>query len=180
MSDTFGFSTRNIGPCEVEYDGVVIGLTEGGVTLNTKYDTHETTADITGTTARRKIVTGVKVNVEANLTEVTVTQLAKIIPGSTLTEDIFIIQNCVGTDLVTNAKVLILKPLVGSGNEGIDSDGAVSDDTEWVTVPLASVTPDLAVPFALDKQRIYKVTFEGHPTTVGSYKNALWYIGASA
>lgn len=164
-----GWDTRYIGPCEVTYDGEVLGNTEGGCEFSSKYDTATTTVDKTGTTARAKIITGVKVEVTCNLAELTLADLAKIIPGANSGTDSMYVKNSVGTDLVAAAATLILKPIV----DGV----AATDESEWLTVPAASCAPDLAIPFQLDKQRVYKVTFEGHPTTVGAATEVLWYIG---
>lgn len=145
---------KDIGPCILEYGGTPLGETVDGVTLEMDYQTAETKIDRLGETARKKIITGVKVLVKANLAEMTPAILEDLIPGSTLAGSALTVGSSVGADLVATAKALILKPILNGE--------ADSDTSTWITILNASVTPKFSVPFKLAEQKQWAVEFEGH------------------
>jgi hypothetical protein len=150
---------NNIGPCALNYKSVELGETYGGTVLNYTMNAAKTFVDKTGQTARKKIVIGVEANIEVQLTEASLTQLAAIVPGADLSSaaDRLALQVPVGSDLVGSAGVLILKPII----EGI----ATTDDSLWIYIPKASCLPQFSVPLKLEEQYVWKIMFEGHPVT---------------
>lgn len=82
-------STENIkmGTCRVIYDGVDLGFTSGGVEVTVATTTRETKVDQLGDTVANEYVMGRTISVKAPLVETTLQNMAKIIPGATLTGD---------------------------------------------------------------------------------------------
>ena len=151
--------SKNVGPCVLDYTGAELGETVGGVVLNFSQLTFKSVADKTGSTARGKHVTGEECSVTASLTEVTKEILQKVITGSSLstgpTKKRLTVKTNVGKDLVEDAGMLILKPII----ERVAS----TDTDDWIYLPKASVAPEFDVPLTIDGQRAWKVVFEGHP-----------------
>ena len=152
--------SKNMGPCVLVFDDTELGETYGGTNFLFGMSTAKSMADKTGETARSKIVTGVSCTVTTTLTEPTLLQLSKVVYGSeyALIDTARLqLQAPVGYDLVENAKILILKPII----ESIAS----ADEEDWIYIPKASVVPNFDVPYMLDSQKVWAVEFEGHPVT---------------
>ena len=148
----------NIGPCQVEYDGTSIGLMKDGASVAYDEETVITTADVTGNTARKKIIIGQSLKVTGAVTEVTLAQIAAMLGATVVegaTKDEVRIVNRVGEDLIDSAAELVLKPVV---------QGVVSVATdEWFYVPKATLIPVLAVAYKFNEQKQWGFEFEGHP-----------------
>lgn len=147
-------SSINMGPCYLYYGGTFLGEGKGGTRVSLSYTTAKSTADSTGETARQKVITGQEVMLKTALTELGKTALAALIPVSEVSGNAVLVKNAVGTNLVSTAKVLIAKPIIG----GV----ATTDESEWFTLPAASCLPNFEVPFEIDNQRVWAVEFEGH------------------
>ena len=164
--------SKNVGPVEIVFNAVSIGLTQGGSKLAVTRDVAVTTADKTGKTSRAKIVTGHGVKVTGAITEATLVQLAAVIGGSVTegaTTDELKIKAQVGKDLLSEAKILILKPIV----EGVTS----TDEEDWITIPKATINPAFDVPFELENQKVWGFEFEGHPLTADDVASGATYDG---
>lgn len=155
---------KDIGPAEVTYDSVVLGQTvenpdggtHGGARWRMNTETRQSFRDKSGTMPYDEIVVGTVAEVQANLTGLDVAQFAKILPGATLsdgpTSKRIDIKSAVGYSMRTNAKTLILKPLV---------DGEpTTDETQWVTFAKAHPMPTLELAFDMENQKVYAVTFK--------------------
>lgn len=83
------YSTKNVklGVCKVFFDGVDLGLTQGGVEVSVKTDTHKVNVDQYGKTPINEYIMGREVSVKAPLAETTLENLVATMPGSTLTTD---------------------------------------------------------------------------------------------
>lgn len=79
--------TRNVklGVCTVTYDGVDLGYTKGGVEVEVKSETKKVMVDQFGNTPINEYVLGRTCTVKAPLAETTLENLARIMPGATLT-----------------------------------------------------------------------------------------------
>lgn len=148
--------TNNLCPARLEYGGVSLGETQGGVNVTVEFETAESLADITGNTARIKAVQGVTAQVTAPLTEASLEQLLAVYPGSSQPEDNRVhFGNPVGQDLVELADELIIKPII--------AQTVSTDETKFIYVPKASVVPNWDIVWSPSEQKIYSVTFEAHP-----------------
>lgn len=154
---------NDLGPCEVTYDGNVIGETvdnpdggtHGGCNLQISQAFQETHRDQKGEDPHDEIITGQNVQVVCNFAGLSLEQLQALVLGSKLsagvTDKEWSIENAVGTSLKDEAKVLILKPII---------DGAATSDEDfWITANKAAPKPNFDIPFSLKDQKVYAVTF---------------------
>jgi hypothetical protein len=154
---------QDLGPCEINYDGVVLGKTatnadggtHGGVNVRYESTVQDTMRDAEGANPHDSIITGQKMMVEANLAGMSIDQLASIFPNTTVsgsgTSRKLQIKNPVGTSMRDNAAKLILKPII--------SGTTSTDPTEWIVFDLAYPTPDFDFAFSLESQKTIKVSF---------------------
>lgn len=148
-----------LGPCELEFNETNLGETSGGVTLTFSESTQTTTVDRTGETSRSKVVTGTNCTVAGALAEASLNQIQAVTGGEYRgnTQEGLHLRNRTGTDLVQQAKKLILKP--------IEEGEATTDTSKWIVIPKSSVNPNFQPQFALGTQKIFGFTFEGHVVT---------------
>lgn len=80
-------STRNvkIGVCKVQFGGLDLGYTQGGVEVTVKTDTHKVNIDQFGKTTVNEYLMGRDVSAKVPLAETTLQNLAATMPGATLT-----------------------------------------------------------------------------------------------
>lgn len=83
-----GSSTKNVklGVCKTIFDGVDLGLTQGGVDVTVKTDTHKVNVDQYGKTTVNEIIMGRDVMAKVPLAETTIENMIAIMPGSVLTQ----------------------------------------------------------------------------------------------
>lgn len=154
----------DIGPCEISWKGTVLGKTEenpdggtqGGTILRENVETRESFRDHSGTQAFDSIVVGTRVEVEANLTGLDVSQLAAVVPGATIVDlpggdKRLELRSAVGYSMRANAGELIMKP--------IESGVATTDESKWFSFPLAHPRPEFEIAFDIETQKVYKVMF---------------------
>lgn len=79
--------TKNVklGVCTVTYDGVDLGYTKGGVEVEVKSETKKVMVDQFGNTPINEYVLGRTCTAKVPLAETTLENLARIMPGATLT-----------------------------------------------------------------------------------------------
>ncbi len=82
-------STKNvkIGVCKVFFGGVDLGLTQGGVDVTVKTDTHKVMVDQFGKTPINEYIMGREVTVKCPLAESTLDNMVAIMPGAVLSTD---------------------------------------------------------------------------------------------
>lgn len=80
-------STKNVklGVCKVYYKGVDLGLTQGGVDVTVKTDTHKVNVDQYGKTSINEYVMGREVAAKVPMAESTIENMVAIMPGATMT-----------------------------------------------------------------------------------------------
>jgi hypothetical protein len=153
---------RDIGPAELTYKGVVLGKTEanpsggthGGVGITINTEKRPSFRDAEGTNEHDGTIVGRKLAVEANLTGLSLVQMAAMIPGAELSsgaQKSLVLNSPVGMSQRANAGELIIKP--------IDSGVVSTNPKEWITIPLAFPEPDMEFKFDLESQKVYKVNF---------------------
>lgn len=149
--------SKNVGPCEITFNSVSLGLTLGGTKLTAEQSVFKPVADITGTNARGKVITGESVMVAAAITEITYAQMAAII-GTTVagsTTQAVTMKSQVGRDLLDSVALMILKPIVNGVASAIAAD--------WIYIPAATVMAKFNVDQNLTTQRGWAFEGEGHP-----------------
>ena len=80
-------NTKNVklGVCQVFFDGVDLGYTQGGVEVTVKTDTHKVNIDQFGKTSINEYIMGREVTAKVPLAETTVENMVAIMPGATMT-----------------------------------------------------------------------------------------------
>ena len=80
-------TTKNVklGVCQVYLGGVDLGLTQGGVEVTVKTDTHKVNVDQFGKTTVNEYIMGRDVNAKVPLAETTVENMVAIMPGASIT-----------------------------------------------------------------------------------------------
>jgi energy-converting hydrogenase Eha subunit B len=81
--------TKNVklGVCQVFFDNVDLGYTQGGVEVSVTTDTRKVEIDQFGKTPINEAIQGRQVSVKVPLAETTLRNLVKIMPGATLVTD---------------------------------------------------------------------------------------------
>lgn len=154
---------KDIGPAELTFNSLVLGKTvtnpdggtHGGARVLVTTETRPAMRDALGAQPYDEFVVGRGVRVQANLTGMSIEQLASVIPGATLStgpaKKQLKLGNPVGTSMRAGAYELIIKPIVA---------GAVSTDAEdWINIPLAYPVPDFEIAFSMEDQKVYNVEF---------------------
>ena len=155
---------KDLGPCEVTFDGVSLGSTFGGVIFRHTEESRPVREDQQGVTNVDELKVGVSCEIEVPLTRTSLGQLSKVIGNSTYTGSKLEVGVVVGQSLLDAAKVLIIKPII---------DSVVSTDSKtWLTVYKAYPRVDLEVNYNYENQRVYKVIFKAFPDS-----GKLWKIG---
>lgn len=146
---------KDLGPCEVNFDGVSLGATMGGVIFRHTEESRPVREDQQGVTNVDELKVGVSCEIEVPLTRTSLGQLSKVIGNSTYTGTKLEVGVVVGESLLDHAKVLILKPII---------DSVVStDERTWLTVYKAYPRADLELTYNYENQRVYKVIFKAFP-----------------
>ncbi len=149
-------STKNVklGVCQVIFDGVDLGFTQGGVEVTVKTDTHKVNVDQFGKTTINEYILGREVMAKVPLAETTLDNLVAIMPGATMTTTggtaatgtITVTTQPVANDtiLVNGATVTFKTALTGSGNEVLIGAAAANTATNLNAALNASTDPLIA------------------------------------
>jgi hypothetical protein len=80
-------NTKNVklGVCQVLFDGVDLGYTQGGVEVTVKTDTHKVVVDQFGKTSINEYIMGRECSAKVPLAETTIDNMVAIMPGATMT-----------------------------------------------------------------------------------------------
>lgn len=80
-------STKNVklGVCQVIFDGVDLGYTQGGVEVSVKTDTHKVNVDQFGKTTINEYIMSREVTAKVPLAETTLDNMVAIMPGAAMT-----------------------------------------------------------------------------------------------
>jgi len=166
---------RDLGPCQVLFNSVDLGCTDGGVKFRYSEEDTPVMEDQAGTSSVDDIITGNKCEVEVPLTRMGLSSLNTLLAGASgsgtdLTTGAMTVRSSVGTSRYDRAQELILKPIV---------DGVASlDITEWLHVFKASARPEFELAYGATGQRVYKFLFKGYADrTAGVSTNRIFRIG---
>jgi hypothetical protein len=143
----------DLGPCSVEWNGAIVGPTQGGVKFKIEAKIAEIKEDGYGVAAVDGVFTGIEVgDVEVPLTRFTLAQLDILTKDGDLAGSVLTVPNPVGMNMYDEAKALVLKPLVNNVASAVT--------TEWVTFFKAYPYAKWEVGYDNSNQRIYKVAFK--------------------
>jgi hypothetical protein len=159
---------RDLGPCTITFNSIVLGATKGGVKFKYAEESKPVNEDQKGVTNVDEIGVGASsCEVEIPMTRSTLSQLSKVIGGSSYSGNKLNVNNRVGVSFYDNAQLLILKPIV--------NNVASTDTKDWLNIPKAYPKVDFEISFDNDGQRIYKVIFKGFPD---ASSGLIWFMGA--
>ena len=164
-----GAENIKMGTCNISFDGVDLGLTSGGVSVDVTTTKKEIKVDQFGDTVANEFIMGRNIVVKAPLAEITLKLIADMMPGATLIEaagntgtyaapaagDKFKVEVTSGTgvSLFDLAKELVLHPI----------DKIASDVSEDLVIPLAATAGEMAFAYKYDEERIFNAEFKGYP-----------------
>ena len=149
-------STKNVklGVCQVFFDGVDLGYTQGGVEVSVTTETHKVNVDQFGKTTINEYIMGREVKAKAPLAETTLENMVAVMPGASLTimggvaatGTITVTTQPVANDtiLVNGATVTFKTALTGSGNEVLIGAAAASTASNLAAALSASTDPLIA------------------------------------
>lgn len=138
-------SNIRLGQCSVSYNSVAIGHTKGGIEMSIKNDVTEVTVDKYGITPAKAYHKGTRIEVTMQLSEYDFTQMEQVINAATKVMSTLEIGKKAGTQL-TGAQ-LVLTPLEAASTE-LD-----------ITLYNAVIIGDTKIPFKVDQETVYQVTF---------------------
>jgi hypothetical protein len=151
-----------LSPCQIEIDGSDMGKTEGGVTLEVTEETAALHTDQDGTTPVDEQVTGTIMRVTGKLAEITLANIATLTKQTRVTDGTkqkVDISTNVGTSLLTNAKVLVLKPYV--------SGVVTTDANKFITLHQAGIKANLSMVYNRSDQRVLAFEATGYADSTG-------------
>jgi hypothetical protein len=158
-----GTENVKLGVCTVNFNGVDLGLTKGGVEVEVATETYEVMVDQFGNSPVNEYILARTVTVRIPLAESTLENLQRIMPGTTVvtsgaipnTKSRADVTNGTGLNLLDYAEKLILHP------KALPS----SDKSEDFIVPLAATAGAISYAYKLDEERIFNVEFKGYPNS---------------
>lgn len=149
-------STKNvkIGVCQVFFDGVDLGYTQGGVEVTVKTDTHKVNVDQFGKTTINEYIMGREVMAKVPLAETTLENMVPIMPGASLVTvggtvasgTILIATNpTTGDTIIVNGTTVTFRTAAtGVGVEVVIGASANATATNLAAVLNASTDPGIA------------------------------------
>jgi hypothetical protein len=165
MITNYSLDNVKLGVCEIEFNGVHLGHTMGGVTLRIGTLAAEKKVDRYGDQVVGYHDMGTTVEVVLNVAEETIANIESYFPNSTRVGDIVYFGGTVGAALV--GYPLVLDPT--DGGDPIIIYQAVPNPGEVVEVP-----------YTVGDQRVWSVTFKGVPDDSRPDGRTLFHIGGVA
>ena len=150
---------RDKGPACITFDSVVFPAIFNEVNLKVELKESPVTISGHGETPVDSVDMGYTVELETMFTQETLAQLAELFPGAVVAATAATITNRVGNPLATDAKELIIKPLI----DNVPS----TDDTEWITIFLAFPIPKAEIKYDNETQRGTLVSWKIFPNATG-------------
>lgn len=170
-----------LGPCQVEFNSVDLGKTQGGVKVSIKDDSVDLKSDQNGTAPEDTVITGTIVEVEASFAEVGFDLLSTVLNQSKIGASSGLVgESNVGTSLLSIAQELILTKY----SAGIPSTANI----DRIVFPKAAPVGNIELTFDAENQRVANVMFKCFPSSVTanwgeagtSAKTVTYYFGDEA
>ena len=160
-----------VGVCEVTFNDVAMGHTKGGTEVSYEPVYHDVTVDKYGETVVEKYLVGEKLTAKVIFAESTIANFKKVMPMGTLAgagDARITLGADSGKKASDNAYELVLHP---------QNEGTRAYD---VVIHKAFASSPVMLPFLVDGERVYEVTFEGLLDESKSDGNYLGLIGDSS
>lgn len=164
-------NTKNVklGVCQVFFDGVDLGYTQGGVEVTVTTETHKVNVDQFGNTTINEYIMGREVMAKVPMAETTLENLVSIMPGATLstvggsvaTGTITVATQPVTgeTVIVNGATVTFRTALTGVGNEVLIGAAAGATAANLAAALNASTDPKIALASYAAAASVVTVTY---------------------
>jgi hypothetical protein len=161
-----------MGPCSIIYNSVNLGHTKGGVTLTFERSMEDLTVDKYGAMPIDKVISGGTLQIEVQLAEPQVDQLRYAVPEGDYISGSQGKRIGIGRDSGYSLRAnsgfqLTMHPI----------DRAITDTTEDVVIYKAVSTAPLELPYRIDEQRVFSVTFNALVDESFSTGRRLGHIG---
>jgi hypothetical protein len=158
-----------VGPCQVKYDGVDLGMTKGGVKFSDEVMKAKITYDQTGETVQNTKTKGRVTVCSVPLTNQALALIEDLIAGAIIDADGMVVATTVGRDGRANAKELILTIM----------EGALPSTDPDATLVIFKADPAAKIDWGFDPdgQRITLVTFDALPDDASGNVGNMWRVG---
>jgi hypothetical protein len=181
--------TKNVklGVCTINFDGVDLGLTKGGVEVMVSTDTHEVEVDQFGKTIINEIIMKRDVKVKVPLAETTLDNLVAIMPGATMVSDgvkasgsiTIATQPTNGQTILVNGKTLTFKTVAAGALDVLIGATTAATATNLAAVLNASVDVALSVADFSVAGNVVTATYGTRGTVGNAFTLATGTAGAS-
>lgn len=183
-------STKNVklGVCQVFFDGIDLGYTQGGVEVTVTTETHKVNIDQFGQTTINEYVMGRNVTAKVPMAETTLDNLAAIMPGATLTVvggtkasgTITVTTQPTANDtIIVNGSTITFKSsLTGAAGEVLIGAAAANTAANLAAALNASTDPNVAVAQYSAATSTVTVTYNTFGTAGNSFTLAAGTAGA--
>lgn len=166
---------RIAGPCRVTFDGVDIGHTLGGITLQSNREFTKVMVDRYGSTPVDFVLNGTELTIELTLAQPDYRQLDLSMPETSSydgagTSDRADLGGDAGYSVRGDAKALVIHPL----------KNAATVFTDDVTIYKAVSVSAVEIPYKVDEQQAVKLTFTALVDEAYGAGRRLGHIGPSA
>lgn len=142
-----------LGVCTVNYKGVDLGHTIGGVEVVYTPDFHETSPDLYGSSITEKFLVGERMKAKLSLAEFTIANLQNAINQGVLQgDDAVSVGSKAGKRASANAGLLVLHPVNSPANDTRQYD---------VSIYKAVVCNEISIVHKNDGEKLLPVEFEG-------------------
>lgn len=164
-----------LGPCQVMFNGVDLGKTNGGVTVKISDSSVDLKSDQFGDAPEDTVITGTMVEVTMALAEIDIATLESILQPQVASAGVSVSaaavagRNKTGTSLKSLGQELKLVKYVG----GIPSIA----EADVIIFPVAAPIGDVELSYDASNQRVLNATFKCFPGTVNAITDILYYFG---
>ena len=182
-------STKNVklGVCQVFFDGVDLGYTQGGVEVTVTTETHKVNVDQFGNTTINEYIMGREVMAKVPMAETTLDNLMVIMPGATLaatggakaTGTLTIATNPSANDtVIVNGSTFTFKATAAGADEVTLGATAAATATNLAAVLNASTDPAVAQAQYSAAAAVVTVTANGYGVAGNAFTLASGTAGA--
>ena len=161
---------RDLGPCEVSWNGSVIGVLNGGIKVKFDDSVVDIKEDGMGVAPVDAVFTGRKLaDIEVPLTRFSLAELDAIFHGASISGNTLVIANVVGESMYDSSYPLLIKPLI--------NNVASVDATEWIELFKAFPVAKIELSYDNASQRVAKFAFQIFPSQESGFLGEFGTLG---